>query len=102
MPDYAALAKQAGAIASQPPASGVDYNALAKQAGAIDSQPAGPKDAWTRFHEGAGAEAQSNSPRAILQGFAEMTAHPIDTARGMLQAQADIVAKAYESVKSGD
>jgi hypothetical protein len=38
--DYEALAKQAGAISSQPAAqSGVDYEALAKQAGAIDSQP---------------------------------------------------------------
>src|ERR1700746_3378976 len=41
-PDYAALAKQAGAITSQPAQSsgGVDYAALAKQAGAVSSQPA--------------------------------------------------------------
>lgn len=36
--DYAALAKQAGAIASSP--AGVDYAALAKQAGALQSHPA--------------------------------------------------------------
>src|SRR5579859_3930156 len=35
--DYAALAKQAGAIKSQP-AGDVDYAALAKQAGAVGSQ----------------------------------------------------------------
>jgi hypothetical protein len=42
-PDYASLAKQAGATGSQPaPAKGgpVDYAALAKQAGATSSQPA--------------------------------------------------------------
>ena len=40
--DYEALAKQAGAVQSQPaPQSGnVDYAALAKSAGAVDSQPA--------------------------------------------------------------
>ena len=40
--DYTALAKQAGAVSSQPaPTSGpVDYTALAKQAGAVSSQPA--------------------------------------------------------------
>jgi hypothetical protein len=40
--DYAALAKQAGAIQSQPPpqSGSVDYAALAKQSGAISSQPA--------------------------------------------------------------
>lgn len=37
MPDYPALAKQAGAISSGP--ASVDYNALAKQAGAISSKP---------------------------------------------------------------
>jgi hypothetical protein len=41
--DYAALAKQAGAVSSQPPAQSqgraVDYAALAKQAGAINSTP---------------------------------------------------------------
>lgn len=37
--DYAALAKQAGAISSTP-ASGIDYTALAKQAGATSSTPA--------------------------------------------------------------
>lgn len=42
--DYEALAKQAGAISSQPAQSGdVDYAALAKQAGAINSEPAGMK-----------------------------------------------------------
>src|SRR5260370_25915155 len=38
--DYAALAKQAGAISSTPPRPPVDYTALAKQAGAISSTPA--------------------------------------------------------------
>ena len=39
--DYDALAKQAGAISSQPQAApSVDYDALAKQAGAISSTPA--------------------------------------------------------------
>ena len=39
--DYAALAKQAGAINSQPPpqSGNVDYEALAKQAGAVSSAP---------------------------------------------------------------
>ena len=49
--DYAALAKQAGAISSQPPpqaAGNVDYAALAKQAGAIDSQPAPPAQSQTQ------------------------------------------------------
>lgn len=44
-PDYAALAKQAGAINSLPP-GGVDYAALAKQAGAISSQAPGPKPGY--------------------------------------------------------
>lgn len=35
--DYAALAKQAGAVSSTPAPSGIDYAALAKQAGAISS-----------------------------------------------------------------
>lgn len=35
--DYEALARQAGAVSSQP--AGVDYAALAKQAGAVNSQP---------------------------------------------------------------
>jgi hypothetical protein len=38
--DYAALAKQAGAINSQSATGGMDYAALAKQAGAVSSQPA--------------------------------------------------------------
>jgi hypothetical protein len=37
--EYEALAKQAGAVSSQPPGGTVDYAALAKQAGATDSQP---------------------------------------------------------------
>ncbi len=37
--DYEALAKQAGAVSSEPPGGGtVDYTALARQAGATDSQ----------------------------------------------------------------
>ena len=42
--DYVALAKQAGAISSAPPPSGVDYAALAKQAGAVNSTPARSQD----------------------------------------------------------
>lgn len=38
--DYTALAKQAGAVSSAPPPSGIDYAALAKQAGAVSSTPA--------------------------------------------------------------
>ena len=44
--DYNALAKQAGAITSQPPATPaageVDYTALAQQAGAVHSTPIPP------------------------------------------------------------
>src|SRR5690242_11649720 len=36
--DYAALAKKAGAISSQPARGGVDYAALARQVGAVNSQ----------------------------------------------------------------
>lgn len=44
--DYNALAKQAGAISSGPPAAkSVDYGALAKQAGAISSESAVPPQA---------------------------------------------------------
>lgn len=44
--DYAALAKQAGAVSSAPPQ--VDYSALAKQAGAVSSTPAPPIDKTKR------------------------------------------------------
>jgi hypothetical protein len=54
--DYSALARQAGAISSEPAASSsrpaIDYAALAKQAGATDSQPAtatpSPTDALSK------------------------------------------------------
>ena len=104
MPDYAALAKQAGAIESKP-AAGVDYTALAKQAGAIQSQPAaaapsgGVLDSVGRFIKGVGQEL---NPLTMLQGLADMTAHPIDTGRAMLQAQADTIGRAWDSFSNGN
>ena len=60
--DYAALAKQAGAVDSQPAPStsqntGVDYAALAKQAGAVSSAPAQtvsetPSSGLDKIHKG--------------------------------------------------
>jgi hypothetical protein len=45
--DYGALAKQNGAISSQPAAGGsIDYEALAKQNGAVSSQSAPATDTW--------------------------------------------------------
>jgi hypothetical protein len=51
--DYAALAKQAGAINSQPAAQSgnVDYAALAKQAGATSSQPAQQDSFWRTVYD---------------------------------------------------
>jgi hypothetical protein len=52
--DYAALAKQAGAISSQPipQSGGVDYTALAKQAGAVSSQAPQLDSFWRRQYDG--------------------------------------------------
>jgi hypothetical protein len=60
--DYTALAKQAGAVDSQPAPStsqstGVDYAALAKQAGAVSSAPAqpvaeAPRSGLDKIHKG--------------------------------------------------
>jgi len=88
--DYAALAKQAGAINSQP-AGSIDYAALAKQAGAVSSQPATASmyqrltqpDQTTanpvaRFFSNVGG-AVIGAPGAALSAIA----HPIDTIKGM-------------------
>lgn len=59
--DYDALAKQAGALNSQP--GNVDYAALAKQAGAVDSQPPSPSW-WDRIKNEFGRSDLAQQGRA--------------------------------------
>src|ERR1700722_13069340 len=90
--DYDALAKQAGAISSQPAAqpavSGdVDYNALAKQAGAITSQPAPAAQSSPAQSSGlvgpTGDTAVSATPKTSLadvaEGISKIPTDPIGT-----------------------
>jgi hypothetical protein len=67
MPDYAALARQFGAVSSepaQPAAGGVDYAALAKQFGG-QSEPAPPVDAATASGNRFVRAAQHVSDRSL-------------------------------------
>jgi hypothetical protein len=88
--DYAELAKQAGAVSSQPAGGGVDYSALAKQAGAVSSTPAAPKeshplaDLGNAFWEGIGGKALMD----VMGGASrtpEASKKAIDTAKAMVQ-----------------
>src|ERR1035438_1772700 len=100
--DYTALAKQAGAVSSQPAPGGVDYAALAKQAGAINSTPAPPRT-WTDSLGDAASEYWNQvNPLAALKSLVQATNHPIDTAGSLLNAQGEVGKKAYDSAKAGD
>jgi hypothetical protein len=78
--DYAALAKQSGAISSTPAAlpaasapGGVDYGALAKQAGAISSTPGTPAE-QDIFQKAVNYRTGNNwidAPMGVLQGAAK-------------------------------
>lgn len=81
--DYAALAKQAGAVSSQPSGGGsIDYAALAKQAGAVSST----------------SPAQQHSPgpgSRFLSGLYESTIGPaVEAAKHPLEALTGVVAPA--------
>jgi hypothetical protein len=89
--DYDALAKQAGAISSQPvptpvnpnaPASGgVDYDALARQAGAISSQPAQSATQPNQPHDALDdIEAGEND---FEDQVTNVVGHPIKTAKNL-------------------
>lgn len=100
--DYNALAKQAGAISSQPAPGGVDYAALAKQAGAISSTAA-KKRTWGDSVGDAASEYWNQvNPLAALKSLVQATNHPIDTAGSLLTAQGEVGKKAYDSAKAGD
>jgi hypothetical protein len=96
--DYAALAKQAGAINSRP-AGNVDYAALAKQAGAITSQPAQQRTSvWQDIHDAftspeadiasatGGATAGSAIVGRALVGLKKLTGDISDWAKGKADA----------------
>jgi hypothetical protein len=105
--DYTALARQAGAVSSQPPGGGsIDYAALAKQAGALSSEPAassqvsGWLDSVERF--GKGFYANTIEPFVdIGAGAAHAVAHPLRTASDvanspMVQHPVDTTVKAAQ------
>jgi len=94
--------KAAAPPTQQPAAGGGDWfaqNAPAPAPVAPKSQLDILTDSIVAFGKGAGSQL---NPATMLQGMADMTAHPIDTATGMLQAQADTGGRAFESVKRGD
>jgi len=102
--DYTALARQAGATSSQPPAPGgpVDYAALAKQAGAISSTPP-PTRSWTDSVGDAASEWWNQvNPISAVKGLATAVNHPIDTGKALLDAQGELANKVVSSFKSGN
>ena len=101
--DYAALAKQAGAISSQPAPGGIDYAALAKQAGAVSSTPPPAPRTWTDSVGDAASEwwKQVNPISAVL-GLANAASHSIDTGKALLNAQGALATKSVASFKQGD
>lgn len=95
--DYTALAKQAGAVASEP--AKTDYAALAKQAGAVSSTPA-PKSFGQELLD----EAVINPAKQVASGFtaASATANRLtaNTAH-ILDALHGVVSKASNLPKTG-
>ncbi len=106
MPDYEALAKQAGAVTSAPP--GVDYAALATQAGGTtvpdfkqtDTSPndLDPNTAGT-FAKHLGAQI---NPLSLVQMVGQAILHPIDTTKAVGKAQGALYEKAADSYAKGD
>ncbi len=101
--DYDALAKQAGAISSQP--AQPDYDALAKQAGAVSSTPASEgQGSWLDsvgdYLKGFWSQA---NPAAVVTGARDLTnaalTHPIETVRAIGQSQDAVRLKAEEAFK---
>lgn len=103
--DYDALAKQYGAVSSQPgpQGGGIDYDALAKQHGAISSSagqttgvfPPGEMRATTNIPDnpyrkfaGPLVERAASRMGEDIRGIAPMVEHPIDTLKGILAANA--------------
>ncbi len=104
--DYDALAKQAGAISSQPaqPAQ-PDYDALAKQAGAISSTPApAPSAAQKSWMDSVGDYFKGfwGNLAETGQGMVDTVRHPIDTAASIGKAQDEVRLKAEDAFKRGD
>src|ERR1035437_4293976 len=115
--DYTALAKQAGAVSSQP--TSIDYTALAKQAGAVSSQPTSskpptwmdqlsdiPKGFWNNMVQG--GQGLVDAGKAVYN----TVAHPIETAKGNTgitaalggigKSQDEVRLKAEDAFKKGN
>lgn len=91
MPDYNALAEQARKK---------DYSALAQQA--RESKPAESGDFASQVGDAISSFGRTINPINLIKGTAQMTAQPLDTAAGMLQAQGALVGKAQEAFRKGD
>lgn len=109
MPDYAALARQFGAVSSNT-SSGTDYAALAKQfGGASDSRrPVSAEDFTTdtqpqgsvvgRFLSNAG---EMLNPITMVKGIGQAVAHPIATGEALVGSQLEQFKKAKDLYGQG-
>jgi hypothetical protein len=108
MPDYAALARQFGAVSSepaQPAAGGVDYAALAKQFGG-QSEPAPEASTSTTqpsgFEHFAGEFWKRANPLSWVEGLVEAAKHPVDSALNIVRADPAFLTQAKAAADKGD
>lgn len=105
--DYTALAKQAGAVSSQP-AGAVDYEALAKQAGAVSSVPAPATGDQPATFSGVASLMGSQAKRAMgaawdtISSTPGLVLHPVDAMQKAFAYTADAVGRVQNATSHGD
>jgi len=94
--DYDKLAQQHGGSAG----STVDYEALAREhGGAPASQPRTWLDEVGDYAKGAWKHL---NPVSAVEGLVQLTNHPIEAGKGILEQNGQLAAKAEKAFKSGD